>query len=46
MSLASREVLCEEVYFKCTERTPVPEPDFDFTAKGNFSPFTDYPYIL
>lgn len=25
---------------------PVAEPKFDFTAKGNFSPFTDYPTFL
>lgn len=26
--------------------TPVEEPEFDFTAGGNFSPFTDYPTFL
>ncbi|AEL25010.1 ferritin-like domain-containing protein [Cyclobacterium marinum] len=25
---------------------PVMEPEFDFTASGNFSPFTDYPTFL
>ncbi len=26
--------------------TPVPEPTFDFTAGGNFMPFSDYPTFL
>jgi rubrerythrin len=36
----------QEVISNVLKGTPVPEPAFDFTAKGNFSPFTDYPTFL
>ncbi|MHA7128884.1 ferritin-like domain-containing protein [Algoriphagus namhaensis] len=36
----------EEVISNVLNGTPVAEPDFDFTAGGNFSPFTDYPTFL
>ncbi len=35
-----------EVIGNVLNGTPVEEPDFDFTAGGNFSPFTDYPTYL
>lgn len=36
----------QEVIGNVLKGTPVAEPKFDFTAKGNFSPFTDYPTFL
>ncbi|SFB52370.1 ferritin-like domain-containing protein [Algoriphagus aquimarinus] len=35
-----------EVISSVLKGTPVSEPAFDFTAGGNFSPFTDYPTFL
>lgn len=35
-----------EVIANVLSGTPVAEPDFDFTAGGNFMPFTDYPTFL
>ncbi len=36
----------QEVISNVLGGTPVAEPGFDFTAGGNFSPFTDYPTFL
>ncbi|MDR7130881.1 rubrerythrin [Algoriphagus sp. 4150] len=36
----------KEVIANVLMGTPVPEPDFDFTAGGNFMPFSDYPTFL
>jgi len=36
----------QEVIGNVLKGTPVAEPNFDFTAKGSFSPFTDYPTFL
>ena len=36
----------QEVIGNVLKGTPVTEPGFDFTAGGNFSPFTDYPTFL
>lgn len=36
----------QEVIGNVLKGTPVAEPEFDFTAGGNFSPFTDYPTFL
>jgi rubrerythrin len=36
----------QDVISNVLQGTPVPEPEFDFTAGGNFSPFTDYPTFL
>lgn len=36
----------KEVISNVLMGTPVAEPAFDFTAGGNFSPFTDYPTFL
>lgn len=36
----------QEVIGNVLKGTPVAEPKFDFTVKGNFSPFTDYPTFL
>ncbi len=36
----------EEVIGNVLNGTPVAEPNFDFTAGGNFSPFTSYPTFL
>jgi rubrerythrin len=36
----------QEVITNVLKGTAVAEPAFDFTAKGNFSPFTDYPTFL
>ncbi|MBC6368764.1 ferritin-like domain-containing protein [Algoriphagus sp. AK58] len=35
-----------EVIGSVLNGTPVAEPDFDFTAEGNFRPFQDYPTFL
>lgn len=36
----------QEVIGNVLNGTPVAEPNFDFTAGGNFSPFTSYPTFL
>ncbi len=36
----------QEVISNVLGGDPVAEPEFDFTAGGNFSPFTDYPTFL
>ena len=36
----------QEVIGNVLKGTPVAEPKFDFTAKGNFKPFSDYPTFL
>jgi rubrerythrin len=36
----------QEVIGNVLKGTPVAEPKFDFTAKGNFQPFSDYPTFL
>ncbi|MBN7812144.1 ferritin-like domain-containing protein [Algoriphagus sp. H41] len=36
----------QEVIGNVLKGSPVAEPEFDFTAGGNFSPFTDYPTFL
>jgi rubrerythrin len=36
----------QEVIGNVLKGTPVAEPKFDFTVKGAFSPFTDYPTFL